>query len=136
MGALLVLIFPLTITLIVWQCVGTWRSAQNHVSRGGRRGWAIAAQVAIILGTVRVFGECIQYAPAMRQGFRLVLGADALPAAHLTILEEGGEAEVRGGLRYGTTDALRHVLDGTPAILVVELNSVCGYLSEGERTID
>jgi hypothetical protein len=133
MGALIVLVLPLTITLIVWQCVGIWRSAQKHVSRGGRRGWAIAAQVAIIIGTVRVLGECIQYVPAMTQGFRLVLGADPLPAANLTILKEGKEVEVRGGLRYGTTDALRHVLDGTPTIQVVELNSLGGYLSEGEH---
>ncbi|SRR5579871_1173680 len=40
------------VMLVIWQAVGIWRSASKHVSRGGRRFWAVVAKIAVCLGVI------------------------------------------------------------------------------------
>ncbi len=49
----LVFIYSMLMAITVWQVTGTWRSADNHKERTGRKGWAIAAQIMIILGVIQ-----------------------------------------------------------------------------------
>lgn len=44
------ILLPLSIAIGVWQLVGVWRSAENHKHFTGRSGWAIVAQVIVVLG--------------------------------------------------------------------------------------
>lgn len=46
----LIALIPISITLSVWQLVGIWRSAENHKYHTGRKGWAVVAQVLVVLG--------------------------------------------------------------------------------------
>src|SRR5215472_14505462 len=39
-----------TLAVVIWQVIGVWRAATTHVSVTGRRFWARAAQVTVILG--------------------------------------------------------------------------------------
>src|SRR5437660_1784692 len=44
-----VLILALAIGASVWHLVGVWRSASNHYDRGGRRFWAGAAKLMVLI---------------------------------------------------------------------------------------
>lgn len=59
-----------SVAATVWQLTGIWRSAARHVSRGGRRVWAVLAQVAVVLGAVRAVAELVREAPT----FALLFG--------------------------------------------------------------
>lgn len=49
--------FPTSAALIVWSTVGIWSSANNHVARTGRKGWASAAKVMIVIGLISTVGQ-------------------------------------------------------------------------------
>lgn len=49
----LVSIYSLLFAIIVWQYIGTWRSAENRKERTSKKGWAIAAQIMIVLGIIQ-----------------------------------------------------------------------------------
>lgn len=45
-------VLAISIPLSVWQLVGIWRSAEQHKSLTGRTGWAIVAQVLVVIGWI------------------------------------------------------------------------------------
>ena len=80
-----VAIYSLLLAITVWQITGTWRSADNHKEKTGRKGWAIAAQVMIILGiiqSVKVFTDgtkqIIEVAKVATGTDKFVCGGDKL----------------------------------------------------------
>ncbi len=52
-----------SVVLTVWQFVGIWRSAAAHAGRGGKRMWAVLAQVAVVAGAIRSVAELVNEAP-------------------------------------------------------------------------
>jgi hypothetical protein len=46
-------LFVFSLPFGIWQLIGIWRSAEKRKSWGGRRGWAIAAQVWVVFGWLR-----------------------------------------------------------------------------------
>lgn len=116
----------------VWQLVGIWRSAGNHIRTTKRRGWAIAARVAVVLGALRLlvdFSNII--APMLSESLQLASGKDNIPAHEIRLLRDGRELELSGGMPFGTADAVKKFLDAAPAVEVVHLNSLGGRLREG-----
>jgi hypothetical protein len=132
-GASMLLSIAITVSVGIWQAVGIWRSAQNYKSRGDGRGWAITAQVLVVFGALRLISFAIQDAPVVEEGVRLLLGTDRTPPSHLRLVEGNTEIEVAGGLTHGTVDALETLLDKNPTVRLVRLNSVGGFVSEGDR---
>jgi hypothetical protein len=43
----------------VWQSVGIWRSAGNHIRKGGNWFWAYAARLQVILGALFITAAAI-----------------------------------------------------------------------------
>jgi hypothetical protein len=115
----------------LWQIVGVIRSAQAHPSRGGSRGWAVAAQVVSVLGILRLAGTLAQEAPIVVQAAQLIFHGDIMQASTLRVLNHGTEVEVAGGLAFGTAQKLETLLDATPTIQLVQLNNIGGWVSEG-----
>jgi hypothetical protein len=50
--AVFLVIVAVSIPISVWQLVGIWRSAEKHKHFTGRKGWAIVAQVLVVLGWI------------------------------------------------------------------------------------
>src|SRR6266404_2341422 len=64
----------------LWSAVGVWRSADNHVARGGGPGWAGTAKVLMALGLLRLVFTVLQSAPVVTQSLSLAFGHDTMPA--------------------------------------------------------
>jgi hypothetical protein len=135
-GAAMLLILLSAASISIWQLVGIWRSALKHVSRGGSHGWAVAAKAMVVISALEIANASISQAPTYREATQLAFGQDPIPAAQLSILDNGMAVEIAGGLRYGTTTQLRALLERAPKANLVYLNSVGGFISEGLRMGD
>ena len=133
-GAAILGVYAIAIVATVWQLGGIWNSASKHKSRGGSGFWAGAAKVAVVIGLLRVISElAIHGVPVIKEGVHLLAGADDVPAYQLHLLHNGTELELTGGIPYGTTDAVRVVLDASPSVKVIRLNSLGGRVGEANK---
>ncbi len=121
-------------TFTVWQLVGIWRSAGNHMRITKRRGWALAARVMVVLSAIRAISDfSSQIAPMLSASVQLATGQDDIPPHSVRLMRDGEEIELSGGMPFGTADSLRTFLDAAPTVKVVHLNSVGGLLAEGYK---
>jgi hypothetical protein len=121
------------IAIALWSAIGVWRSADNHVARGGGPGWAGTAKVLMALGLLRLAFTVLQSAPVVNQSLSLALGHDTMPASKLRVLNRATEVEIAGGLSFGTANSLKTILDATPTIRLVQLNNTGGWIDEGSK---
>jgi GYF domain 2 len=118
--------------LVIWQIVGIWRAAGNHIRSTGRRTWAVLARVAIFAGALRGFVDFTNVTlPMMWESVTLVRGQENIPPHRVRLLRSGTEMELAGGMPHGTAEALRKALDAAPNVQVLHLNSLGGRVSEG-----
>lgn len=130
-AALILLFYASVIAFTLWQLVGIWRSADYHVSRGGTRFWAGLAKFAVILGLLHAVSTITTMGvPIITELSKLLVSGDDTPPYHLSLLRDGTELELSGGIPFGTTDAVKKVLDAAPAVRVIQLNSVGGRIAE------
>jgi hypothetical protein len=134
LGVVLVAYLSLLSVLVVWQIVGIWRAAGNHIRSTGRRTWAVLARIAVFAGALRGFVDFTNVTlPMLRESLMLVTGRESIPPHRLRLLRGGTELELAGGMPHGTAEALRKALDAAPGVQVLHLNSVGGRVSEGYR---
>lgn len=116
----------------LWQMVGLWRSGD----RAGRKnvGWLAGrtAQVAAFLFTVLITMRGLVFGAEQVIGSRVALGLGAYDYV-VTLLPNGREIEVEGGLGYGVADAVQSLLDENPKVRRIRLESGGGALSEGVK---
>lgn len=98
----------------LWQLVGTWRSADKHTSRGGRRFWSVVVKVLLCLGLIRGVTELGIAGMTAMNAWRHVATMEELPPLEFLLLRGGTEVEFRGGIRPGTAAQLREVLGRAP----------------------
>ncbi|MGE8066190.1 zinc-ribbon domain-containing protein [Pseudomonas sp. NPDC089569] len=133
-GTLLLAFCAFYLAASIWQLVGVMRSASAHVSRGGKRFWAVTAQVMVCLGALRLLsGFFINDLPLIREGIDMVSGTDKVPPYSLRLMRNNTELEVSGGIPIGTTDAVRNILDTSPTVRVIYLNSAGGRVAEADK---
>jgi hypothetical protein len=129
-------VFLAGMTLSLWSAVGVWRSAERHVFRGGRPLWARVVRVALALELLLLVITGSEQASIFNQSVMLALGRDTMPAANLRIANRATEVEISGGLSFGTADRLKAILDATPTIRSVRLDSSGGWIAEGAKLAD
>ena len=129
-----ILINILSVAVSVWQFVGAWRSATNHVGRGGRPVWAILAKWTLVLGilnSARLTTDTI--VPQTLEWWSILAGDKTIPAYEIRVLPGGTDVEFYGGLRAGSARELERILDAVPQAKVLHINSVGGRLHEAGR---
>jgi hypothetical protein len=129
-------VLSIGVTLSIWSMVGVWRSAERHAARGGRAVWGRVAMVVLALALLRLVIVGIEQAPIVGQSVMLAIGRDTMPAARLRIVNRATEVEISGGLSFGTADRLKAILDATPSIRTVRLDSSGGWIAEGAKLAD
>ncbi len=120
--------------LVVWQIVGTWRSAGNHEARGGKKGWANAARFFLVIGCLNLIvttGKTV--IPQIAEYWRILAGDTGFPAYEVRVLPSGNEVEFRGGLRAGSAKELERILKAVPQVKVLRINSVGGRIAEAQK---
>jgi hypothetical protein len=134
--ALALIAYALTIVAFVWQYVGIWRSASNHVARGGSGAWATVAKIIVVIGTMR----CVvliykSYIPQSMEMVGMLTGDARMPSYEIKVLPGGTEIVFRGGLRAGCAKELERVLSATTRAKVLDIESPGGRVSEARRMI-
>lgn len=116
--------FVLFLAVFVWQAVGCWRSANSHVRSTGRQGWARTAQCLIVIG---FFNHASQTVPITEEMLAIATGLD--PYNNFEIKRHGDTAiSINGSFGADMPEELRLVLDASPSIQWVALNSEGGRL--------
>ena len=133
---IILVVFAGSLVVIAWQLVGIWRSASNHVSRGGNGFWAALAKVAIVLGIARTIGLIgNSYIPQSKEFVSMLTGDKQLPPYKITLLPGTTEVEFRGGLRAACTKDLERILAAHPQIEALDIESPGGRITEARRMI-
>jgi hypothetical protein len=124
--------------MVLWQLVGTWRSAskykQTRIRAGRRAVWGnvtyfIVAPAALIgFGVLLIFGYLVIVAIPI-----VFLNDPELPNYSIRVMRGGTEVEITGGFKFGLTDDFIKVLDASRQIRVVHLDSIGGRSREGAR---
>lgn len=117
----------------VWGMVGSWRSSNKHVARGGRQGWASATKIMVILGIVGMTVQFGPYVPTLKEMGLIALGEDPIGGYKVTVLSDGKSILVRGVLREGAAREIEKLLDSAPAVNRLVLSSAGGRLFEGKQ---
>lgn len=131
--------WALIILFSIWQIVGTWRSAENYRrardAAGRRAGWATVAQVMLLLGALSSVGQFFNTAvPQLNEASRMAfLGDPDIPVYQLRLMRNGGELEVMGGFKYGLAADFARLVDASPRLAVIHLNSIGGRIGEAEK---
>ena len=117
---------------VIWQVVGIWRAAGTHMGRTGRRFWAIATRLVVI---VTVLKNGVDFTniiwPMLSEFTKVAIGVEDTPAHKLRLLRGATEVELSGGMPFGTASALKALLDAAPTVRIIHLNSIGGRVSEG-----
>ena len=127
------MLYALIMLVNVWQIVGIWRSASKHEARGGRRAWAIAAKVVVVLGTVSLINSIwTSYLPQSAEFARILGGDKAIESYQIKIVQEGKVVEFIGGLRFGCARDFEKILAAAPDAKYVRIESHGGRVLEAE----
>jgi GYF domain 2 len=137
-----VALWTCTWVIAIWQIVGLWRSARNHMAACRQAGrsplWGGVAQVVCafaVLGGVATFLK--DGVPQLREVYLVAFADDPeLPGYGIRVMRDGAEAEIAGGFKYGLTDEFARTLDASPQVKVVHLDSLGGRLGEGRKLFD
>lgn len=129
-------VFTTSISLWLWGVIGTWRSSNKHVLRGGTSGWATLARVGIVLGAIRVFGDFASTLPALKEHWGVAFGAQHGPDVTLQVRADGRSILLSGGIRDGSAAQLEEALKMAPGVRTVVFASQGGWIREGERLGD
>lgn len=133
-GLSLIVFYILISSLLAWQLVGLYRSANKHESRGGSAGWAVMAKIMILIGLTRFCFDMYQTGvPFILESAKLVAGKSAFPPATIRVMNQGTEVELQGAFEFGTSDKLAEVLAEHPSINIIHLNSVGGRIAEAQK---
>lgn len=123
----------LAIAVTLWSSVGIWRSASNHTSRGGSRGWAVTAQVLTAFGLLSFAGTLTTtLLPQLKELTLIALDLDPMGPVDAKISMDGRSLVLQGTLGTGSTERVRRLLEAAPGIRAVTLQSPGGRLKEGE----
>lgn len=119
-----------------WAVSGTWASANKHVQRGGKSGWATAAKFMIVMGVLKTFGDVGNLMPALQEHLRVAMGAQLGPSTKLELRADGRSILLSGGINDGTGEQLERALQIAPAVTTVVLSSQGGWIREGKMVAD
>lgn len=131
-----VLFWGISLTGLTWWWVGAIRSANNHVSRGGKLGWANTAKVMIAIG---ICGTAMNFIGS--DGGVLALGktlghlrtVSTFSDYKIELSRNGREIHISGPIGTGISDAFEKLIIANPQVEVVQIDSTGGLIEEAKR---
>jgi len=130
----MVVILTVSLVMWVWGIVGVWRAADRHP---GKRFWAVAAKVMVVLSIVTTAGHIARsYGPQLREYVLIAAGADPIGSYKVTVLSGGRAILVEGVLREGSVHDIERIITATPGAETLVLSSAGGRLLEAKTLAD
>ena len=122
----------------VWQLVGIWRSANRAIDAHGSKResafWAQAAKIATVIGWLSLVGNMVSHnVPSAMAYLQIAFGVDPTPHHALRVVGNGKEIELSGGIDFGTNVDLLTLLNASPDVRTIDLNSAGGRVAEAEQ---
>ena len=112
LSVVIIVIWVFFFAIALWQFVGIWRSAVNHMARGGKRDWAIITRYMVIVGTIFAVGAFVgQGVPQLRETFEYAASESDLSAHEQRMQNGGRNIEFTGGFTFGVAPKLSHFLE-------------------------
>ncbi len=117
--------YSLVFAILVWQVTGTWRSAENYKNKTGTKGWAIAAQVMLVLAV-------IQSVSPFTDGFKQIIEVSKIATETDNVsnfqveLKSGTDLHITGYIAFKLVDVLDKYFKENRDIKSVHLNSLGG----------
>jgi hypothetical protein len=121
----------LTLPVTIWQLVGIWRSANRHQATTGRKAWANAAKVAVILGSLKAAAGLATAVPMATEYATMAVG-DKYGKATFRLVRNGTEMEFSGGISSGLSEEFSKFIEAAPQLEVVHLESIGGRIAESK----
>jgi hypothetical protein len=126
---LVVAMYPIKI----WQFVGLWRSATNHIKIHHRRFWAGVSKIFVLLSFLGLISQALCASSNMVYLTKIAFGLMPFDEYRVTLDDGGRTLVISGGIGHGLVDEVESILAGNSAVRVVQLNSFGGRLTEGHR---
>ena len=118
--------------VLLWQAVGCWRSTLRHINQTGNILWAQAAQLALFLSV----GTALTITGGLTDIRYFQLATNYGSAYTLTIDDAGDTLAIQGDVLYGLAEEVADVLEQSPNITVISLDSPGGYIAAGIQLRD
>lgn len=115
-----------------WQMVGLWRCGDRRTLAPDRWRTGRVVQITAFLFTVLITMRGLVFGAEQVIGARVALALGPYSYT-VTLLHEGREIAVNGGLGFGVSDAVRALLLANPDVRRIRLDSGGGALSEATR---
>lgn len=127
--ALALMFLPLTIGLVTWQIVGTWRHASKLASMPAK----IFCKAFVVLWIVFSFAYYRNSKPSITDRVLVAIGDPYLSDWSLSFIEANGRRHlyVRGPLGVGVSKQVKSALDSNPDVRSVVIDSTQGRVGEG-----
>ncbi|MBM0104705.1 ATP-dependent Clp protease proteolytic subunit [Steroidobacter sp. S1-65] len=127
-------LMSLLILVTIWSTVGILRSANQHASRGGSAGWAIAAQVVTCLSALSFVARVgTQLGPQMGEFASIAFNYDSLKRVNATLSADGTILTLQGTIGTGSYEYVHQVLGAAPEVRTIVLDSQGGRIREAEQ---
>lgn len=128
----ILLLSSLGIVAWAWAISGTWASANRHVLRGGKKGWAVAAKCVIVIGVLRTIVALHGMTDSLSEHVKVATGRQLGPDITLQVRADGKTILLKGGINDGAAESLSKALDLAPSVKTVVLQSTGGWVRQGD----
>lgn len=133
-----VLYLALTV-ITIWQIVGVTRSSLNHINNPQKlKIWGILAIFAIISGLLQTVNQYQKnLIPQIVSMYKIAILSDPdLPSFKITVLENGSELKITGGIKHGLVKEVKKILSQVPSVTTINLESIGGRQGEAKDLYD
>lgn len=130
-------VWAITLVVLCWQVVGTWRSATEHSKQSGRTAWAAIAKISLCLAVGSTGVQLWKRGgPQIGEMYAIYSGDEKVGKYTFRVLRDGAELEFSGGITFGAAKEFARFADAMGALKVVHLKSLGGRIEEAQRIGD
>jgi len=122
-----------SLSITPWQFVGLWRACNRHVKESGKTFWGGTVQVIVILMFIGVVATLVQTLPFYKDLFRTGFGQDKFANYKVELKNNATVIHVQGQLGFGVSEKVEKILNASPNVKGIILDSSGGWTYEGRE---
>ena len=119
--------------LIFWQIIGVLRSSINHIKNPNKLSvWGYLAILMILGGVLKNYEVYkTSLVPQFISLYKIAILSDPdIPQYEITVVENGRELLIKGGIKYGLVKEVKKTLSQVPSVTTINFDSIGGRHGE------